>query len=441
MIPHIVSIRSEGNVLSIVASIRTEGAEADVPLFTFLSRDELQAAQGRGKDGSKLQKQFLELMQKKWPWVEFDWPKIFKELEKNADVLPLRAEHSHWRIERPFQSALENFARQVLLFPKELNETSKTLLMNNRDSLDFILNVLDGLLNRAEQVSEEFAKKNPDKPAEKLSDNKKNSNPFFWQQALSTVTISQELEEQAASLYERGAFETAWQVFALLVRVFPDYTDGYNFLGLIRLEEERFDEARTFFELAVASGRKHLPRDLRKTNWDNEHDTAPYLRSLRNLALVCERSGRYEQALEVCEHLRNDCQDFDSADSYTATTYLKMEKWTEARNVATRLIEVLPEFGVVAAIATVQEGKDNEAAEYLLEAAQETPRVVAECFGIRLPRPQTVEDREEQDYAEDFADDVAPVIEALPSLKRNVLAGMARELITNTRLRRPGVRR
>lgn len=428
MIPHTVSVQCNENSLQVIANIRSENSEAEVPLFTFLSRDELQSALGRGKDAAKSHKIFMDLMKKKWPWAEFDWPKLFKELEAGADVLPLRAEHAAARLERPFQNALENFARQVLLFPKDLDETSRNLLINHRDAIDFILNILDSQLNRAEQTSE--------KPSKKDS-----SDPFLWQRVLSTETIARELEEQAADLYERGAYETAWQVFALLVRVFPDYTDGYNFLGLIRMEEERYDDARTFFELGVASGRRRLPRDLKKTDWSNEQETAPYLRALRNLALVCERSGRFEQALEVCEHLRSDCQDFDSADSYTATTYLKMSRWTDARNVAARLIEVLPEFGVVAAIATVQEGKDNEAAEYLVEAAKETPRVVAECFGIRLPRPKNVEDREEQDYAEDFADDVVPVIEALPPLKRNVLTGMARELITSARLRRPTTRR
>jgi tetratricopeptide (TPR) repeat protein len=396
-----------------------------------LSRDELQAAQGKGKDGTKSQKIFFDLMKRKWPWANCDWPKIFKELDAQADVLPLRSEHAALRVEKPFQMALESFAREVLSFPQELNETSRNVLRSHRDAIDFVLNVLDGLLTRAEQEPEKQDKK----------EQKDKNDPFLWKHVLSTEIIPKDLEEQAADLYERGAFETAWQVFALLVRVFPDYTDGYNFLGLIRMEEERYDEARTFFELGVASGRKRLPLDLRKVDWSDEKETAPYLRALRNLALICERSGRFEQALEVCEHLRSDCHDIDSADSYTATTYLKMERWTEARNVAARLMEALPEFGIVAAIAAAQENKDNEAAEYLVTAAQETPRVVAECFGIRLPRPKSVEDREEQDYAEDFADDVAPVLEALPSLKRNVLTGMARDLITSARIRRPVVRK
>ncbi len=427
MIPHTIQIRPEENTITIVAAIRNEGASLDIPLFTFLSRDELQAAQGRGKDSSKMQKAFFELMKNKWPWAQCDWPKLFKELDKEADVLPLRTDHGLLRIERPFQVAFENFAREVLSFPQEFNEISRNVLKNHRDAIDFVLNALDGLLTRAEQEPAKTDKKDP----------KEKSDPFFWKHALSTETIPKGIEEQAADLYERGAFETAWQVFALLVRVFPDYTDGYNFLGLIRMEEERYEEARTLFELGVASGRKRLPMDLRKANWNDERETAPYLRALRNLALVCERSGRFEQALEVCEHLRSDCHDIDSADSYTATTYLKMGKWNEARNVATRLLEALPEFGIVAAIAAVQENKDNEAGEYIVTAANETPRVVAECFGIRLPRPKNVEDREEQDYAEDFADDVAPVLESLPSLKRNVLTGMARELITSARIRRP----
>jgi tetratricopeptide (TPR) repeat protein len=426
MIPHTVSIQENNNSLSIVATLQSETQKMDVPIFVFLSREELQAASGKGKGFSGMHKEFLSLMQKKWPWLECNWKSIFEELEKKADVLPLRAEHALWRLENPFQTALENFARQILSIPNQLDEESRNLILRHRDSIDFVLHAVDNLLNKASAEKQKTEKKSA----------KESADPFLWKRILSTETISPELEEQAVELYERGAFDTAWQVFALLVGVFPDYTDGYNFLGLIRMEEERFDEARTFFELAVASGRRKLPNNLLKVDWENGRETEPYLRALRNLALVCERSGRFEQALEVCEHLRNDCQDFDSADSYTATTYLKMGRWNDARAVASRLTEVLPEFGIVAAIAAVQEHKDNEAGLFLEEAAKEAPRIVAECFGIRLPRPKTPEDREEQDYAEDFADDVAPVLEQMNSLKRNVLTGMARELILSARIKR-----
>jgi tetratricopeptide (TPR) repeat protein len=439
MIPHTISILANEKTLSIVALVKTEDNEANLPLLSFLSRDELHAALGRGKEGSKRQKSFQALMEKRWPWAEFNWSQIAKELEKKADILPLRGEFQTWRLDRPFQNGIDGFARQILQIPTELDEVSRDLLVAHRDTLDFLINVADHQLNQAENSSN-----NSDKSEKKEKKEKKSAtetDPFLWSRQLNPDPIPKEIEERVAELYERGAYEAAWKIFSLLVRVFPDYTDGYNFLGLIRLEEERFDEARAFFELAVAAGRRRLPRTLKKTDWNDERQTSPYLRALRNLALVCERSERYEQALEVCEHLRSECQDFDSADSYAATTYLRMKRWPEARATAARLIEVLPEFGVVASIAAVQEGKEKDAGEYLAEAARETPRVVAECFGIRLPRPKSPEDREEQDYAEDFADDVAPAIEALPMLKRSVLTGIARELVIGSRQRRQVSRR
>jgi tetratricopeptide (TPR) repeat protein len=74
-------------------------------------------------------------------------------------------------------------------------------------------------------------------------------------------------------------YEDALQAFAQVVRLRPDYKDGYINLGITYIEWEKYDEARAPLEKALTL----RPDDARRSTtwrWSNAGRDIPRLKSL-----------------------------------------------------------------------------------------------------------------------------------------------------------------
>ena len=105
----------------------------------------------------------------------------------------------------------------------------------------------------------------------KLRDQKESEwnahNPFYWRFTLQGRQVPPDTEEQAAAFYERGEYEKAEAIFRLLVDCFDGYAEGYNYLGLIALEQRKFDEALALFQKTSELGRKLFPARVSPFRW------------------------------------------------------------------------------------------------------------------------------------------------------------------------------
>jgi hypothetical protein len=56
-------------------------------------------------------------------------------------------------------------------------------------------------------------------------------------------------------------------------------------------------------------GRKLFPARIGKKRYRSDHSTRPDMRGLRNLALTLNQTGRFDEALALCDRLENECGD------------------------------------------------------------------------------------------------------------------------------------
>lgn len=74
-----------------------------------------------------------------------------------------------------------------------------------------------------------------------------------------------------------SAKQLAEAIFQLLVSAFDDYAEGYNYLGLIALEQRQYKKAVEHFEKTVTVGRNLFPRRLPKKDYWLDHSTRPFM--------------------------------------------------------------------------------------------------------------------------------------------------------------------
>lgn len=369
-------VRRRGNQLAIVQGERDPGTGKVQQriLFTLYTRAEVLEAVGRGTKGGA--ERFRHLLQREHPDVKFDWKAIRRALEKDLDVLP---EHYAYRTERlrgRFRGDLCAFARQLMLAdPRDLKSAAH-LIQEHHHELEYLADLIHSRLELGDQKENEW---NAD-------------NAFYWRFSLQGRDVPTDTEEQAAGFYERGEYERAEAVFRLLVDCFDGYAEGYNYLGLIALEQRKLDEALALFRKTTELGRKLFPGRVGKQRYWRDHATRPYMRGLRNSLLTLNEMGRFDEAVALCDRLDGECGDEITADWHRAVIYLNTGKWQQAAETAQRLTSLYPEANLIVAFALYEAGRIDQVPSAFLHGALNHPRAARMLLGERTPAPKSSEE-------------------------------------------------
>jgi tetratricopeptide (TPR) repeat protein len=214
-------------------------------------------------------------------------------------------------------------------------------------------------------------------------------NPFFWRFTLQGKGVPPDAEEHAAGLWEKRDLPHAEAAFQILIDAFPDYADGYNYLGLIALERQDLGRAEDHFKKTIEVGRRLFPKRVARSSWWRDLKTRPYMRGLRNLAKTLLRGGKYDEATKVVDRLQLECADELSADSYRAAIALNTGEWKVAAESAARLRGLWPEEGLLEGLARVELGEHPAALEPLVHAALNKPKAVRLVLGVASSAPKT----------------------------------------------------
>jgi tetratricopeptide (TPR) repeat protein len=202
--------------------------------------------------------------------------------------------------------------------------------------------------------------------------------------------VPPDTEEHAAGFYERQEYEKAEAVFRLLIDCFGGYADGYNYLGLIAYQQHKLDLAASHFEKTMELGRKLFPARMAKKWYWRDHKTRPYMRGLRNLTMTLNEAGRFEEALNLCDRLADECGDDFTATNFRADMFLNTRKWEAAAEAAHKVSgELNPSEGFVEAFARFELGQAEEALAVFMAAALHYPRAARLIAGLRLPVPKS----------------------------------------------------
>lgn len=372
-------VRRRGNQLAIVHGEREphKGSVQQRVLFTLYSRAEALEVLGRGTKGAA--ERFRDLLQRQHPDLTFNWKKIRRAIEAQLDLLPDVYEYRSQRLRARFRDDFRACVRQLILADPQDLVSSADVIHEHRYELEYLAELIGWRLRTRDQTESAW---NAD-------------NPFYWRFALQGRQVPPETEEHAAALYERGDYERAEAVFRLLVECFDGYAEGYNYLGLIALEQRKLEQAIEHFESTIALGRKLFPARIARSRYWSDHATRPYMRGLRNLASTLNEAGRFAEALATCDQLENECDDAITATWQRAAVYLNTGRWTQAAEAARRTVGLDAGDSFLAAFALFELGAHEEALELFLHGALTCPRAARMLAGEKVGRTPRVTSSEE----------------------------------------------
>ena len=372
-------VRHRGNQLAIVHGEREpgNGRVSQRILFTLYSRPEALEVLGRGANGGT--ERFRQLLERQHPDLRFNWKKILHAIGENLHALPEHYDHRSQRLRGRFRGDLCAFTRQLILADPQDFIAAADIIQEHRHELEYVADLISWRLKVRDQRENEW---NAD-------------NSFYWRFALQGSDVPSDTEEHAANLYERGEYERAEAVFRLLIDCFEEYAEGYNYLGLIALEQRKLDQAIEHFSKTIELGRKRFPARLSKKRYWRDLSTRPYMRGLRNLALTLNEAGRFGEALDVCNRLIDECGDDETAAWHRAAACLNTRRWEEAADAAQQIRAVWPSAGFIAAFAHFELANREDAVEKLLHASLNHPRAARMLTQEKTGRGLAPKSREE----------------------------------------------
>jgi tetratricopeptide (TPR) repeat protein len=357
-------IRRKGNQLALVHGARdaNTGKVEQRVLFTLYSKAEALEAIGRGSGGKGGSHRFRSLLEGEYPSIRLNWNKIQQGIADNLEHLPDLYQYRQSRYPGQFREDLVSFARQLILTDPYHLESSAKAIADNRHELEYLCGLIRWRLDHCDQKKSEW---NAD-------------NPFFWRFALRGREVPPDIEEEAAAFFNNREYEKAEAIFRMLIDAFDDYAEGHNYLGLIALEQERIDEAIIQFRKTTEVGRRLFPKRLARKHYWVDLATRPYIRGLRNLLLSLNRSGKYVEALEICEKLERECGDTDIAAWHRAAIHLNTGCWESALETAEGLIDrIFPDAGFIAGFALIEMGEIRRAVTFFLHGILQHPRAAS----------------------------------------------------------------
>jgi tetratricopeptide (TPR) repeat protein len=374
-------IRKKGSQLVLVHGEREAGTGRvqQRVLFTIYSKAEALAIIGRPDKPTA--SQFESLLSNQYPALRFDWNVIRAAIRDNLDVLPNLYEYKSERIEKRFRRDLGAFARQLFLADPQQLQSAANLIEANRGELEVLAELIHWRLEQCQQEESEWNR----------------DNPFFWRFSLPGSGVPPEAEEFVTSYYEEGDYRRAEAGFRLLTESFEQYAEGYNYLGLIARQEQRYDAAVGFFEKTIEVGRTLFPKRMARKHYWRDLATRPYMRGLRNLRLTLSEMGRFDEALELCDRLENECNDDVTTSWHRMTISLNLRSWEEALKYASRILELHPDAAFIEAFASNALGDRRAALTAFLHAALNHPRAARMLAGLRV-RATPVNNEEIRDH-------------------------------------------
>ena len=370
-------LRRRGNQLAIVHGEREPGTNKVQQriLFTIYSKAEALEILGKTEKPSRFN--FESLFQNQFPDIKVNWNQVRRGIEESLDVLPDLYQYQPERLRGRFRDGLCAFARQLFIADPQHLMPSAHLIQEHRLELRYLESLIQWRLKLCEQQPNQW---NED-------------NPFFWRFELQGRDVPPDAEEHAAGFYERGEYEMAEAIFRLLIDCFDGYAEGHNYLGLIAYEQRRLEDAIGHFEKTMVLGRKLFPEHISKKRYWRDHVTRPYMRGLRNLALTLNEAGRFDECLEICGRLENECGDELSAASFRADVYLNTREWQEAAAAAHRSGGDLdPAAGFVEAFALFELRHFDRLLSVFLRAALRYPCAARMLASVRTLEPRSREE-------------------------------------------------
>ncbi len=379
-------LRERGNQLAIVHGERDPetGKVSQRILFTLYSKAEALEALGR-REGTSAE-QFRLLLERQHPDIKFNWKDIRKGMLKHLDLLPDLYEYRAVRLRGRFRKDLCAFTRQLILADPQDLASAAQLIQEHRHELEYLADLIHWRLKLREQEQNEW---NVD-------------NVFYWRFALHGCEVPPDAEEDAAGFYERGEYERGEAVFRLLIDCFDGYAEGYNYLGLIALQQNRLDEAIAHFEKTIELGRRLFPERIKKKDYWSDHSTRPYMRGLRNLTLTLNQAGRYDEALALCARLEQECGDDITVLSFHSAIYLNTGRWQLAADAALRLHRLYASESLTAGFALFELGRPAEAFAFFLHGALNHPRAARMLIRVKLGTPKTHQEKEDYNRGVEF---------------------------------------
>jgi tetratricopeptide (TPR) repeat protein len=363
-------VRTRGNQLAIVHGAREAGTGKvqQQVLFTLYSKAEALAALGRGDSALS----FRGLLGRQYPGLKFNWKALTRGIEENLGALPETYEYREDRLRGRFHQDLCAFAKQLFLTDPQHLLSSAQLIDEHRHELEYVQELIGWRLKLRHQKKSDW---NQD-------------NPFYWRFALHGRGVPAAPEEHGAELFYKGEYTKAAAIFRLLIDCYGDYAEGHNYLGLIALEQRKYDEAVAQFQTAMAQGRKLFPTRISKKQYWSDHSTRPYIRGLRSLTDALVQAGRFEEALPLCDRLEAECGDRVSAAWHRATIGLNTGRWDPAVKAGRYLCEeTLSEASLMAAFGLFEQGRQEEALVAFLIGALNCPRAARMVLGEKTSTP------------------------------------------------------
>lgn len=363
-------VRQHGNQLAIVSGARDSetGKVQQRVLFTFYSKDEARAAIGCGSDRQK--NLFQNLMARTYPDAVFEWPKIDAAIEERLAALPEKYEGRIAHSGEGFAKAVKELTVYLAVADPLIIPSSKDILISQKSSLMALRELIDSTLedissyeSRAEEPPSEYDQ----------------ADQFHWRYIFKQNEVSPSVEEWAEGFYERQEYEMAECIFQALVSAFDNYAEGYNYLGLMALEQRQFHKAAEYFEKTVAVGKNLFPRNLPKKEYWYNLTTRPFIRGMGNLIIALLCAGEYEKAEKICNRYQKECGSKEEADDYRAMIHLCCGRWDRA-------LLLCNSNDFVKAFALLELGNTQEALECLLLNAAEHPHTARQLLGMKRPK-------------------------------------------------------
>jgi hypothetical protein len=369
-------VRTHGNQVAIVHGTRDKatGKVNQRKLFTLYSK--VEAAAAIGENNLENSEYFRKLLEDANPEINFNWANLKKEIRGKMKELPDLYPLRQVRSEDALQKALDEFVRQLFLTDPRSPAGRATF-----NALADDLKILGRFVSsRLEQHG--WPAREEDFPVD-LHD------PFCWRYEVQAREVPDDIEEEAADLIDSLQYKEAKARFELLTRCFPNYAEGFNYLGLIALREESPKDAVEHFRKAMKLGRTLFPKRIPKADYWSDLSTRPYMRGVQNLALALIQAGRFKEALEVCDQLNRECgaRGHDAATAHRAAAYLNLHDWQASLDAALDLVAIWPSEGFIAGYALFELGRHQEAVQLFLHASMNKPHTASILLDRKKRKP------------------------------------------------------
>lgn len=386
-------IRTKGNQLAVVHGERDPetGKVEQKTLFTLYSKAEALAAIG---DQSG---QFRRILEDENPRMRFDWAKLDAGIRDHLDHLPDVYEYKKARQEGGFREALRTFSRELLLNDPQTLISSARLIQANRHELTWLRQLIDWRLAVCDQEESEW---NQD-------------NPFHWRLTWMRQEVPGSQWETLAELYDQCKYDEVEALAGLLTECWPNFAQGFNYLGLVAMRRGRHQEAAARFDEAMRVSRAALPKRIRKEMWWSDHETRPYIRAIIYQAQALTRLGDYTGALQLCDRLESEChQDIAAADE-RAPIYLCAGRWEDAIKAARYVSELYPTRRFLLAFAHAESGNRDESLAAFLHGAIQHPRAAHLLLSRRTDHPEGADEIMDHNAGVDLLDHLGAYLERL----------------------------